>query len=758
MAKKKYRKMSTPAVQDQKKSAANTPAGKTKADTDSANNSQPAKKNQPAKTSSQVSRNKAQSGSKSARKNQPAKAASKRAMKAEMANRGDGYLVHMSHAPRIDEESLGFQLIPAAIFTAVTILIVRQYNYFRDMSSYYWSNDPGGAPGQPNLVEFFSHYKLLCIEISAILVILMLLYRVITQQFAIKRTNLYIPLAIYAFFVFLSFLFSSDKEIAWGGWNDRFEGTAAILCYVLLIFYIINSINTERNIKWIIYPLVGTTILLSLLGLTQATGHDFFQTTFGQKLIVPNHQYADGTFPWDLIDEKEAAGEKFLKFTFQENQIYQTVYNINYVSFYLTLLIPIYGMLFVREHKTLKKILWGAMLFTTVFNLFGSVSSGGYMGMTMVIIFMIVMLNKRIIKWWKSTALILLIVVVAGASSIGVVSHYGGGYWYDELTSALHGAVNKDKTITGDSDVKADTPGNTHVDNADLSEDDATGDNPGASGSKIDYFSTEGNTLTVSLDGNIFNMTMSAESGLSFTDEKGNAITSNQNQETGVITLSDDRFKVLDFMPTKDEQESQYVVLQLRGETQTWPFMLTGISKDEIAYRNDLGNVTGLFEVPHLGFKNRLSFGSGRGYIWSRSFPLFKNTIFVGHGADTYCVYFPHNDYVGKYNANWNINMIVDKPHNMYIGGVVGTGLISMLALLAFFLLYFIQSIKLYWREKFDSFAACFGAGVMFGVFGFLVSGLVDDSTLSTMPMFYGLLATGIAINIMLKRKREAED
>jgi hypothetical protein len=41
----------------------------------------------------------------------------------------------------------------------------------------------------------------------------------------------------------------------------------------------------------------------------------------------------------------------------------------------------------------------------------------------------------------------------------------------------------------------------------------------------------------------------------------------------------------------------------------------------------------------------------------------------------------------------------------------------------------------------------------MFGISGFLVSGLVDDSTVSTMPMFYGLLGTGIAINMMLKRQ-----
>jgi len=41
----------------------------------------------------------------------------------------------------------------------------------------------------------------------------------------------------------------------------------------------------------------------------------------------------------------------------------------------------------------------------------------------------------------------------------------------------------------------------------------------------------------------------------------------------------------------------------------------------------------------------------------------------------------------------------------------------------------------------------------MFGICGFLAAGLVNDSTVSTMPMFYGLLGTGIAINYMNKQK-----
>ena len=138
---------------------------------------------------------------------------------------------------------------------------------------------------------------------------------------------------------------------------------------------------------------------------------------------------------------------------------------------------------------------------------------------------------------------------------------------------------------------------------------------------------------------------------------------------------------------------------------------------------------------------------------------MMKDTILVGHGADTYCLYFPHKDYVGKYNSgsfSKNVNIIVDKPHNMYMGAWIGTGGVSVLALLTLFGIYLIQSIRLYFRSRFnaDDFPSFVGAGIFFGVVGFLIFALVDDSTVSVMPMFYTLLGTGISINMILKRQK----
>ncbi|MDD3169776.1 MAG: hypothetical protein PHC91_10005, partial [Eubacteriales bacterium] len=243
-------------------------------------------------------------------------------------NKMPGYLYHMSEAPKIEESSHWFQLLPIAFFSAFIILITRMAVYERPMDQFFWSG------GQTQLMDFFSYYKMTAILLTAIFVIVLLAYRLFAQTFSVRKSFAYIPMLIYVVFVLLSYVFSEYKEFALYGYNDRFEGTLPLLGYMVLLFYIINTIRTERDVKWVVYPIAATSALLGLLGLTQALDHDFFRTTMGKQLITPS-------WFWNQLDQ--------LNFTFQNKEIYQTVYNINYVSFYLTLLIPLFGLLFIHS-------------------------------------------------------------------------------------------------------------------------------------------------------------------------------------------------------------------------------------------------------------------------------------------------------------------------------------------------------------------------------------------------------------------------
>lgn len=651
-------------------------------------------------------------------------------VKQRQATLNDAYLWSMSEAPTPGESTSVVQLIPATIFTAFVIMIVRYYSYTRDMSEYYWST------GSQDLSDFFSHYKVVLIIVCAVTALILLLYRLFVQSFYIKRSILYIPALVYIVFVLLSYAFSDEKDIAWMGWNDRFEGTLILMCYIFMVLYIMNIVNSEKNVKMIIYPLGVSSGILSLLGLSQAFDVDFFRTTIGQKLIMPNSPLESGSTTWKMIDEAAAKGEQFLKFTFQNKEIYQTVYNINYVSFYLTLLIPVFGLLFIQEKNSIvKKIIWGVLFGLLIFNLIGSASSGGILGMFVIVALALIIFNKKIITWWKPLTILIAITLLVG------------GVTYERWSPELAGAAKSVLGIKKESKTPAAGSGES-TDSTDTAIETKAGD----SGHKYDYFKNEGNTIEFSLDGNVARIDLSQDNQIVVYDKKDQIIEASQDSDSGLVKINDERFEDMTIQPTSDEEGKELISLGLVGETQKWNFTKT---ENGVMMVNAFGNTLKAEKVPHWGFKNNPGFGSSRGYIWSRSFPMIKDTILVGNGADTYCVYFPHKDYIGKYNYGGNIDMVVDKPHNMYIGIATNTGLISLLALLAFFGIYIVQSFKLYFRRDMESFLSFTGAGIFLGICGFLVSATVNDSSVSVMPMFYGLLGTGIAINMLIKKNIE---
>jgi Lipid A core - O-antigen ligase and related enzymes len=651
----------------------------------------------------------------------------------------NGYLVSMHYSPRVGQDSHWFQMVPITFFTAVIIIITRMASYDRPLSQFYfWS-------GEGSQSDFFSYYKSAAIIACAVLVLLYLLYRVFVQAFYIKRSYAYIPMIVYSVFVLLSYAFcnSNYKVFAMWGWVDRFEGTVVLISYMLVLFFVINTVNSEKNVKWVIYPLGVTSALLGLLGITQALNHDFFKTTLGKMLITPS-------WFWDKIDS--------LNFTFTD-QIYQTVYNINYVSFYLTLLIPVFGILFIRsmmlgkEEPLFKKIIWGALFSLLIYNLIGSASSGGLMGMAFVVLVAVIVLNKRLLQWRKPV--IILVILTLAITGITV------SRWLPEFTSAVDGVLGAQSDQKVAQDMATNDAKTQHAtDSAQSSSDGNNTANKQSSvptyAHKIDYMETSGSAITLGYngDGVIFKTYPDDPASLTITDLSGKTIAWSQaDADNHIFRLQDDRFNWISVRPAIDDSNNHYVVLITDGFE--WPFLIT---ESGVKYRTGTGKYIDLHKVPAIGWENNQSFGSGRGYIWSRTVPMLKDTLFLGHGADTYCIYYPQNDYVGKYNSgifSTTVNIIVDKPHNMYFGAIVGTGGISMLALLVLWLTYLIQSFRIYRKEKYKSFVSFVGVGIFLGICGFLVSGLVNDSSVSVMPMFYGLLGTGIAINMMLRKQTD---
>jgi hypothetical protein len=237
------------------------------------------------------------------------------------------------------------------------------------------------------------------------------------------------------------------------------------------------------------------------------------------------------------------------------------------------------------------------------------------------------------------------------------------------------------------------------------------------------------------------------DNGLSFYDTSKNELkpTVQESEDSTVITFTNSLYK--DYRLTAKGNtitvNQKGVVFHLRGMQNA--FALVGINEDVIG---------GIVKADSIGFEGQERLGSARGYIWSRIIPMLKDTLLLGHGPDTFVIEFPQNDYIGKIRAYGTSQMIVDKPHNMYLQIAVSTGVLSLLAALVLWGFYIMQSIKLYIKDIEKNFISITGACIFMAICAYLAAGLFNDSTVAIAPLFWVLLGLGFACNKMMSTQR----
>ncbi|HOQ76817.1 MAG TPA: O-antigen ligase family protein, partial [Thermoclostridium sp.] len=219
----------------------------------------------------------------------------------------------------------------------------------------------------------------------------------------------------------------------------------------------------------------------------------------------------------------------------------------------------------------------------------------------------------------------------------------------------------------------------------------------------------------------------------------------------GILYFTDDRFSNIRLEITPEEgyvlvYYNDYALMDiLLTEAGMW-----STSNRWMIYRNGR-------QIESFGFEGMETLGSNRGYIWSRTIPLLKDTIFIGKGPDTFALYFPQYDFLGKLKFYMTGSLFVDKAHNMYLQTALTTGVLSLAAILVLFVMYAVLSLKVLWDEDFTEFLPAAGLACFAAFCGYAIAGLFNDSTITVAPVFWVLLGMGTGINVMLGKKRTGE-
>ena len=588
-------------------------------------------------------------------------------------------------------------VLPIVLIAAVVPLIVhyKKINLSEVVAS-YWIRDYN--------TDFFSYYKVIfLLGFSLLALITFYIYFRKEAGKKLKKTAYYYPIFIYLIMILLSTFFSKAQLTSLQGFPDRYEGMPVLIAYLLITVITINLFNKKEQFEFLLKALLTSAVIIAIIGLSQFFGYDFFQNVLGQKLILPGREFAELSTAMDFRFEGS-------------NILFATFYNPNYAGSYFSMLLMLSTVLYFFA-RSKKRIIVLAAASSFIFAAWlGSLSRAGILGAIVSTLVVAVILNKKLVEKYKKVLILLLIFLAV----FTIMDIYTDGSLRKEFLSlgtetqlAFMGETAQIKELKSEA-------GYLH-------------------------FKTEEEYLRFGFEReNDFQLIVLNES-----DQKLDYSLSQSEKEAGYFKFEDPelaayRFKVL------ESENNDNLILEFKYGNKTAEFLnaskLNGFFI--IGMRN---NVYPLEKVESLGFEGKEMLASKRGYIWSRTLPLIKEKPILGYGPDTFAIFFPQHDVVGKFKYFNSSKIIVDKPHNLYLQIGFNTGLISLAAVLILFGSYFLRNLKLYLTCKFDNYYTEIGLAFLAAFTAYAAAGFFNDSVVSVAPVFWIILGLAGAVELRLK-------
>lgn len=602
------------------------------------------------------------------------------------------------------KNSINF-FLPISFILTIIPLIVR-------LTGVKLDSDAADIYGSAIQTDLFSKEKASFLLVFSIILILIgaIFFKKIFNKKDKIITSILVASAVFLLFTSLSALFSQHKQYSIYGAFGRFEGLITIICYFILLIYSIYTFKTANYYKYVIIPIIILVSITSFLGLFQYIGKDLINSKLGLLMVIGNT-------------------DSPLNLAYETGKLYGTFYHYNYVGSFVAIVLPILISLTLFEKKLIFKTILAISSLLSVWLLFGSTSRAGIIGIIVSISFGIIIFAKTILKKWKALLIIFLSIIFI----IMGLNFATKGIIFERLPGLARDISNIFKDAS-DFDYKE------HIPVKDVRN----------IGNDIEVIFPDKN-LKISYENNNYIFKDSNNEIIPYI--KGGDTSKNSRENN--YTTNDIRFKDISFNSKKTSNKStvpDYLYLNINNQSM-FMFRLKEDGSIHLININSRVNMDVDYPETVSFFNGKEKLGSSRVYIWSRSIPLLKNNLLLGSGPDTFIFQFPQNDLFGKYYAYDNPNVIVDKPHNLYLQIALNEGLIALLAFLAIMLIYIIDSMKLYALRNEYSKTHVFGIATFLGVIGYLFAGLFNDSVISVAPIFWIILGVGIALNYASRKE-----
>lgn len=590
-------------------------------------------------------------------------------------------------------------VFPIIFAIGVIPLIVRIQYYDPELAQYSWFSD------ENHVMDMFMYWKNQAMIQLDVLLLIGYVYLAVKKQ--LRKDKMFIPLGVYALLVVLSAICSVAPEQTWNGFYGMLESAYAVFGYCLICYYTATIVKNEKHLKVVMGALCIGVIVLCGIGISQFLCHDFYMSDLGKTLIFPR---------------RYAGYKEYLRLAFDEGRVYASLYNPNYVGVYGSLLLPLFVVLVFTAKKKWQSIVYFVLLSMVMACIVGAKNKTAILVFVPCFLFVAVYFGKN---YWKRIIItyILSLLVFVGCNLI---------QGEDSLLNSLVARVTMDGLSGLDEEEVTTSKKEYNLESITLNDEEIVL-TYNKEELKVKYLHFEDDSWKIEAK-----------------DASGELVPTALNDEENGFYLKDKRFEGLGFIFGADS--SINVGFSIVDGDQS--FFVYYSDKDETYYyTNNYGKrakifATETFESPVFGIMGGLS---GRGYIWSKSVPILKNTLLIGSGPDTFAFMFPQYDYVSLKQNGWGKTLIT-KPHSMYLQIGVQTGMVSLMAFLVFYMGYFVQCFKLYWNKKMNTFNEYCGAAIWIGSFCFMLSSMTNDSTIGVSIIYWTLLGLGFACNSIIKK------
>ncbi len=393
---------------------------------------------------------------------------------------------------------------------------------------------------------------------------------------------------------------------------------------------------------------------------------------------------------------------------FEKGRVFLGMYNPNYVASYFALIIPMEIALLIQNKKWYFRILYAGMLVLSIICLLASGNRSAIAAFAVTILFILLLFNKRLIKAWKIVLPVTAVIAVVFGTYLKK-----DDFIIQKFIRLMHAEDRPEdpisEIVTGDNDVAI--------------------------------------TCNVQVFHAAYDITPEGYINMTIQDDAGTALNTTVDEATFTYAVQDERFPGFTVQAVNLNNE---IAMGVFAGNVTWYFKKG--DDGTYYYYNVYGRWDKINNAPRVWVNFLEKRFEERGTIWSKTIPLLKNCVIFGTGADTYTVVYPQDDYVDK-TYDYSTSSMDVKPHCLYLQIAVQSGIPALLAVLVFYIWYFVTGVRLYAKASYQDGMEIIGAGLLLATFTYMVISFLNDSTVTVAPIFWIMMGLGIAVNEILKKK-----